>query len=375
MKIIHCADLHLDAKMSAHLSKEKARERRNELLSTFLRLVQYAKENRVDAILIVGDLFDTKLVSVTTRNSVQGAILSNPEIAFYYLKGNHDADSFLDNLEEIPSNLYLFTDKWTSYLPGDRELYTKEENKAHPVRITGIEQNSGNKDTLYDELILNNDEMNIVLMHGQESAYRGKDKAEMIHLGALRNKGIDYLALGHVHSYKQEQLDSRGVYCYCGCLEGRGFDECGVCGFVLLNADEATGSLSREFIPFAQRTLYTVTVDVSGCISSHEMRDCIENRLSEEKYPETALLKIVLQGEVDVLCEKDIGALTKQFDYRYYFLKIEDETRLAVDYESYALDESLKGEFIRTVRSKDIDEETKAEIIRVGIMALSGETV
>ena len=27
MRILHCADLHLDAKMTTHLSKEKAKER------------------------------------------------------------------------------------------------------------------------------------------------------------------------------------------------------------------------------------------------------------------------------------------------------------------------------------------------------------
>jgi exonuclease SbcD len=53
-----------------------------------------------------------------------------------------------------------------------------------------------------------------------------KDKTEVISLKELKNKAIDYLALGHIHSYKMEQLDSRGVYCYPGCLEGRGFDEC-----------------------------------------------------------------------------------------------------------------------------------------------------
>ena len=35
MKIIHCADIHLDSKMSANLTKEKARERKTELLTTF----------------------------------------------------------------------------------------------------------------------------------------------------------------------------------------------------------------------------------------------------------------------------------------------------------------------------------------------------
>ena len=31
MKLIHCADLHLDSKLSANLDREKARERKKEL--------------------------------------------------------------------------------------------------------------------------------------------------------------------------------------------------------------------------------------------------------------------------------------------------------------------------------------------------------
>ena len=54
---------------------------------------------------------------------------------------------------------------------------------------------------------------------------------------ALKNKNIDYLALGHIHGYKEAPLDGRGKYCYPGCLEGRGFDECGKKGFVLLNIE------------------------------------------------------------------------------------------------------------------------------------------
>ena len=34
MKIIHCADLHLDSKMTANLSKDQARERKREILRT-----------------------------------------------------------------------------------------------------------------------------------------------------------------------------------------------------------------------------------------------------------------------------------------------------------------------------------------------------
>ena len=42
MKIIHCSDLHLDSKMETNLTKEKARERKNEILITFESMVEYA---------------------------------------------------------------------------------------------------------------------------------------------------------------------------------------------------------------------------------------------------------------------------------------------------------------------------------------------
>ena len=58
MKIIHCADLHLDSNMTSNLTSEKARERKRELLLTFHRMIQYAADNDVRAILISGDLFD-----------------------------------------------------------------------------------------------------------------------------------------------------------------------------------------------------------------------------------------------------------------------------------------------------------------------------
>ena len=58
MKLIHCADLHLDSRMESGLPPEKARERRMELLHTFTKMVDMAAEDGVEAILLCGDLFD-----------------------------------------------------------------------------------------------------------------------------------------------------------------------------------------------------------------------------------------------------------------------------------------------------------------------------
>ena len=93
MKLIHCADLHLDSDMTSNLTKEKAKERRTELLVTFQRMITYAKENDVHHILISGDLYDKKNISSTARNVFLTAVTDNKDIIFYYLKGNHDAES------------------------------------------------------------------------------------------------------------------------------------------------------------------------------------------------------------------------------------------------------------------------------------------
>lgn len=74
MKIIHCADLHLDSNMTSNLTKEKANERKAELLATFERMVTYAKNNDIHIILIAGDLYDKKNISATARNVFISAV-------------------------------------------------------------------------------------------------------------------------------------------------------------------------------------------------------------------------------------------------------------------------------------------------------------
>ncbi len=359
MKIIHCSDLHLDSKMETNLNKEKSRERKNEILITFERMINYAKENDVKIIIIAGDLFDKKTISAKAKNIVKTAILSNPEIDFLYLKGNHDEVGFIDEDEEIPSNLKTFNNNWTTY-------------KYKDLTISGIEFGNIDNYDIYNSLLLEKNKINIVVMHGQESESNVKDKAEIINLKELKNKNIDYLALGHIHSYKQEKLGRRGIYCYSGCLEGRGFDECGEKGFVLLNIEE--NKIKPKFIPFASRIFYEIHVDITGTTENSEIEQRITKKIKD--IPETSLVKIVLDGEVEIGEERDIEYLTKKFESNFYYLKIEDKPKIKIDYMKYKNDISLKGEFIRTViEQENLTEEEKSKIISTGIKALSGEDI
>ena len=367
MRMIHCADLHLDSKLNTYLNEEQRRERRAELLESFRRMVQYGRVLQVEAVLIAGDLFDRNVVSETAVRMVKQVVEDNPEISFYYLRGNHDDMEVFRNMEPIPDNLRLFGDTWQYY---------SQSGKLGPVVIAGAELNLENQDYLFDQLSLHPDNVNLVLLHGQESEHTGPDKEVRIPLRKLKNKGIDYLALGHVHTYKQGRLDARGIWCYPGCLEGRGFDECGEHGFVLLDVDEETGICETEFVPFSRRNLYTLYTDVSGCSCTEEAGTLVEQTLEEAAYDRRHMVKIVLTGDVEVGTELNLRLLKKRFEHRFFYVKLKDETGMKTDYSRYMDDETLAGEYVRIISAAtEIPEDEKGILIRYGILALSGEEI
>ena len=165
MKIIHCADLHLDSQLNTHLSIEKRKERRSELLHSFRRMIQYAREHQIEAVLIAGDLFDGNIVSETAARTVKQIIRDYPEICFYYLRGNHDNQAVFQEKDDLPDNLRLFHNSWQYYA---------QMGKRGQVVIAGAELNRENQDQLFDQLFLHPDGVNIVMLHGQEQEVHRK---------------------------------------------------------------------------------------------------------------------------------------------------------------------------------------------------------
>ncbi|MBS6397077.1 MAG: metallophosphoesterase [Clostridiales bacterium] len=356
MKLIHCADLHLDARMESSLPREKAKERRLEILRTFTRMVEQAASEQADAVLMCGDLFDAKTISARARNCVLDAVLQHPQITFYYLQGNHDQNSFLTDLETQPENLKTFGQGWTTY-------------EQDGVCITGAEISEDTVDGLLERLILDAERTNIVMLHGMVTEYGGRTEKEGFSLKTLRNRNIDYLALGHIHSFRKERLDDRGDWCYCGCLEGRGFDECGEKGYVRIEIKD--GEICSEFVPFAQRQLHEISVDITGLMTQEEIQRAVQVQL--DAVPEKDMVKIVLTGEVSPEAEKDALWLQKWLEDTCYFLRVKDETRLLIRPEDYQYDVSLKGEFVRLVLASRLNKEEKEQVLRLGIRALAGE--
>jgi DNA repair exonuclease SbcCD nuclease subunit len=359
MKLMHMADLHLDAKMETGLSPARARERRVELLMTFSRAIDIAASEGIDVVLLAGDLFDTARVSEKTRRYVGDIVCDHPSLRFFYVAGNHDASvAPLFPNDIAPDNWIAFpADGWGSVV-------------LDGVRISAT--SAIDRPGIYDELpTAAPDEFHVVMLHGQ-IVRTGAGGGERIALRTLQNRGIDYLALGHEHAFRCEALDRRGLWAYAGCPEGRGFDECGPKGYVLLDTDAPVDS-RVTFHPIAKRTLHLIEVDVTGCESFGDIQAQVT--ASVEGIAASDMVKIVLTGSLSPEVSYDTVHLTKLLTERFYFARLKDRTTLAICPEDYAYDVSLKGEFIRTVMASRLSEQQKQQTILCGLRALRGEEV
>lgn len=352
MKIIHTADIHLGSKMDSRFGKTVSDERKAEVRNTFRRLVEYAKEEGVAVVMLCGDIFDSDRPFKKDKDFFYSVIKNTPEIDFLYLKGNHDTDDKLP--EVLPENLKLFSDKWTSYA---------YENTV----ISGTEITAANASSYPAALSLRKDTLNIVMLHGQASDGAGGS----VNLKKLKNRNIDYLALGHIHKPSEGVLDERGVYVYCGCLEGRGFDETGEHGFVLL--DTAGGKIAHTFIPFAERRIREIDADITGSKNAYE---AYKKVCAGVKFEKRDLYRINLVGEIDFDVDKLAGDVEKLLASACFFISVKDKTEKKIDVGKYANDLSIKGEFIRTVYAEtDLGDEEKTAVIRLGLRALEGKEI
>ncbi len=355
MKILHCADLHMDSPMDTHMTREQAAKRNTEILMSFQRMTEYAENENVRVVLIAGDLFDGERVTRRTVEGVLDAVRRTPQIDYLYVSGNHDdqTNAFAD--QEIPENFKRFTDKWNTI-------------KYRDVAVSGIEITKNNASTLYEQLPAQKSRVNIVMLHGQVSS---ACEVDQVNLNLLKGKNINYLALGHIHTYSCEQLDCDGIYCYPGCLEGRGFDECGEKGFVVLDTDGR--KIMPIFIPFLSRKLHRVTVDITGAATNSAVHQAMKR--ASQNIDKKDMVEFILTGAADPSARIAKKYLYNLMEDDFFFVKIKDETKLILDPKDYENDISLKGEFIRLVMASDAGEADKIKIIRTGLEALAGEEI
>ena len=315
-------------------------------------MVEEAKLISADAVIIAGDLFDSERITKKALDTALDVIERAENITFLYLTGNHEGDALFNSTRPMPKNLVTFGKEWTYFTIGS-------------VTIAG---RSEIREGMFDSLALPEETKNIVVLHGE---LRDRTAApETIGIKDAVGRGIDYMALGHYHSYSRTEIDERGYAVYSGTPEGRGFDEVGDKGYVIIDTDARR--VESGFRKFAKRRLHIVKVDITGILRTSDIDDRV--RAAVRDIPASDMVRIELVGGYSPELWKDTDKLCHDFSGSFYYFEVKDLSKIAINPEDYKYDKSLKGEFIRTVGLDDsLDDATKARVIACGINALMGE--
>ena len=234
MRIIHTSDWHL-----GHTLMDKTRE--EEMRSFFSFLIDVLIKERVDALLISGDIFDTGTPSNAALSLYYSflASIKNTECKdVFIIAGNHDSPSLLsapkEILEMVNVHIYATKEDIEPYVIDDKVVvlpipFPRDQELRRLVQGGTIKEEDDRLRLAIEELYKTETEktasaypsLPIVAMgHLMATNINVEDKPDL-YIGGLGTidsgsfpKALSYVALGHIH--KKMNLNSSGTLCYSG---------------------------------------------------------------------------------------------------------------------------------------------------------------
>lgn len=373
IKVLHTGDIHLDAPFSK-LDVNRAEIRRSELRAAFTSMMTYARTCGVDLILMTGDIFDNDFVTRETValmrrefEHIQAKIVISP--------GNHDyvsEKSIWKSHGVFPPNVHIFTDDSPAKFSFDDigvdvygYAFTAPDMYGWPLDGRTVDDK---------------DKINIVCAHAH--VYPSQTPYCRLTPSQIEAFGADYTALGHVHN-PTEQMNRIGksCYAYCGCLEGRSFNELGPKGALVLEMDKKDGifEITPHSIRFSKKVYEYCDIKADGARTLGDIENAISAVIADKKYGDDVMLQARLSGSVDPSLIISEAILEASFPSLAY-LDLIDDTTPTFDTDSLMSDMTVRGEFYRVLLPKlsspdPAERETAAAALRAGLSALSGENI
>ena len=240
MRFIHASDLHIDSPLRGldRYDGAPVDRLRSATRSALERLVDRALTERVDFLLLAGDIYDRDWQDFHTGLFFRGQMvrLERAGIRCFIVQGNHDAQGVISRQLTLPSNVTVFSSRAAQTVKLD-ELSVAIHGRSFPEREV-------NEDLVPSYPPPVSGYFNIGLLHTSLTGRAGHDTYAPTDLPTLVAKGYDYWALGHVHA--REVLNERPRIVFCGNLQGRHAKETGVKGCELVTVE--AGRIEAEFI-------------------------------------------------------------------------------------------------------------------------------
>ena len=263
MRFLHIADVHLDTAFACRSSDVRDRLRKA-LREAFARCVDTAISEKVDAVLIAGDLFDGTHLSFETERFLleQFRELADAGIQIIYATGNHDPG------QELPAAIQDWPDAVSVIRTEDPVLIEVRRRMGEAVGyVSGVGHTTSHEtEDLSLRLRPRADTSlpRIALLHTQVTSARESEIHQPYapsRLDHLRGAGFHYWALGHVHT-RQQLSESPSIH-YCGNLQGRNPREAGTRGGLLVDLSDPAWP-EVEFKELSRVRWETVTVATLG---------------------------------------------------------------------------------------------------------------
>lgn len=299
MKFIHTGDLHLDSPFQG-LSEDFPEKLWTKVHhSTFLawqRIVDLAIKEKVDFVVVVGDIFDRDQHGVAAEDFFvqQCERLGQSHIPVYLSYGNHDYQDVDADPLMLPNNVHVFANHIETkmlQLPDQRQ-----------VALTGFSY--GNR-WIHDDQVASypqrsTADFQIGLLHGAVAQADNNNYAPFT-VEELLKKSYDYWALGHIH--KHQVLNQQPPIVYCGDPQGRHINEAGEHGCYLVEEDH--GRLVPTYKPISSIIWQTVNLSLPTTVTSlTDIRVAVEQELANKfANGRLTLIRLVLtsdhQQEID----------------------------------------------------------------------------
>jgi DNA repair exonuclease SbcCD nuclease subunit len=276
-RFVHTADLHLDSPLRslAMRNSDLAELIGDATRQALVSIVDLCIEERVDALIIAGDLYDGDQTSMKTARFLAGQMqrLHEAGIATFIIRGNHDAMSRITQELILPPSVARF---------GGRAEMIDIEQKNLAISIHGLSfAHPQAPDSLLEKYRRPApDAVNIGIMHTSLAGAPGHDPYAPCRVSDLHNWGFDYWALGHIHS-RTQHTGARTVI-MPGMPQGRDINEAGEKTVTLVTVNDDR-SLAVEERRTSTAQFERVTIDLSPVSTCREAAALIEKSLGEAR--------------------------------------------------------------------------------------------
>ena len=244
IRFVHAADLHLDSPfvgIKAVAPDNVARALHDATFTAYENIIKLCIDERVDALLIAGDVYDSADRSLRAQLKFVDGLkrLDEAGIRSFVCHGNHDPlDGWEAKLDYPPS--------CTRFLAEFEAVPVFEDDPQRAV-VHGISYPRRDvTENLTRRLgVVEPRPFSIGLMHANVGGNPNHDDYAPCSLEDLKESGIDYWALGHVHT-REVLTEKSPTVVYPGNSQGRHPNEPGARGVYLVEVDD-DGTVNLDF--------------------------------------------------------------------------------------------------------------------------------